>query len=62
MDNFNNYVPEGTNDNPNYNGELFTETSYGDYQPSDNSAYANYNELSYGEQSYGQQSQLQRKK
>lgn len=57
MDNFNNYVPEGTNDNPNYNGELFTETSYGDYQPSDNSAYANYNELSYGEPSYGQQSQ-----
>lgn len=31
MDKFNNYIPEGTNDNPNYNGEHFTDTSYDNY-------------------------------
>jgi len=51
MDNFNNYIPEGTNDNPNYNVEPFADASYDAY--ANQSSYNNdYNEQPYGAQAY----------
>lgn len=54
MDNFNNYFPEGTNDNSNPNGEPFTNASYDGYsnQPNYHADYTNYDEQVYGEQLY----------
>ncbi len=64
MDNFNNYIPEDTNDNPNYNSEPFADASYDAYanQPSYNNNYNEqtydaqaYNEMEYQDQTYGEQ-------
>ena len=53
MDNFNNYIPEGTNDNPNYNGAPFADASYDAY--ANQSSYNNdYNEQTYGAQAYNE--------
>ena len=53
MDNFNNYIPEGTNDTPNYNGAPFADASYDAY--ANQSSYNNdYNEQTYGAQAYNE--------